>query len=289
MDKQRRNFLRKRVRRASSRSPQALRRRNHRLRRAAGPGASPGSPAAPKRMTFVTCAAATPTAGREDRPRHSRGDQTAKFLRSPAPTHDRGSHPPRRPGTHRARQGCARAQDPGVLRLGRPRRVRTVRDQSEKILCVGLNYARHARETNNPIPKLPILFKQVQQRAQQPRRHGEGIVDCRERFDYESELVIVMGKKARNVSEAEALSYVFGYCNGNDFTARDLPVAEQPVDDRQDLRRLRPARAYLVTADQVDPNNLKIEGNGKRRGTPVLEHQRHGVQLRTDRQLTPRR
>ena len=113
----------------------------------------------------------------------------------------------------------------------------------EKILCVGLNYARHARETNNPIPKLPILFNKFNNALNSHQGTVRVSAVPATNFDYESELVIVMGRSATNVSEADALSYVFGYCNGNDFTARDLQIAQQPVDDRQDLRRLRPARA----------------------------------------------
>ena len=80
-----------------------------------------------------------------------------------------------------------------------------------------------------------------------------------DKFDYEAELVIVMGKHARKVSEAEALDYIFGYASGNDFTARDLQSRVEPVDDRQDPGRLAPIGPYLVSADQVDANNLKLE------------------------------
>src|SRR5439155_1715766 len=82
-----------------------------------------------------------------------------------------------------------------------------------------------------------------------------------ERFDYESELVIVMGRKARNVSEAEALSYVFGYCIGHDFTARDLQSRSSQWMIGKTCDGFGLLGPYLVTADQIpDPNNLKIEG-----------------------------
>lgn len=92
----------------------------------------------------------------------------------------------------------------------------------EKIVCVGLNYARHARETNNPIPKLPILFNKFNSTLNAHRGTVRVSAVPAEKFDYEAELVIVMGRRASNVSEAEALSYVFGYATGNDFTASDL-------------------------------------------------------------------
>lgn len=130
----------------------------------------------------------------------------------------------------------------------------------EKILCVGLNYARHAKETGNPIPKLPILFNKFNNAL----NSHKGVVRVSDvpatNFDYESELVIVMGKRAHKVSEAEALSYVFGYCNGNDFTARDLQQRSSQWMIGKTFDGSGLLGPYLVTADQVDPNNLKIEG-----------------------------
>jgi 2-keto-4-pentenoate hydratase/2-oxohepta-3-ene-1,7-dioic acid hydratase in catechol pathway len=130
----------------------------------------------------------------------------------------------------------------------------------EKIVCVGLNYARHARETNNPIPKLPILFNKFNNSL---NCHG-GTVKVSAvpaaNFDYESELVIVMGRKASNVSEADALSYVFGYCNGNDFTARDLQSRSSQWMIGKTCDGFGVLGPYIVTADQCDPNNMKVVG-----------------------------
>jgi 2-keto-4-pentenoate hydratase/2-oxohepta-3-ene-1,7-dioic acid hydratase in catechol pathway len=130
----------------------------------------------------------------------------------------------------------------------------------EKIVCVGLNYARHARETNNPIPKLPILFNKFNNAL----NCHQGTVAVSKipatNFDYESELVIVMGRKAQNVSEAEALSHVFGYCNGNDFTARDLQSRSSQWMIGKTCDGFGLLGPYLLTADLVDQNNLKIVG-----------------------------
>jgi 2-keto-4-pentenoate hydratase/2-oxohepta-3-ene-1,7-dioic acid hydratase in catechol pathway len=129
-----------------------------------------------------------------------------------------------------------------------------------KIVCVGLNYARHARETNNPIPKLPILFNKYNNAL---NSHG-GVVRVSSvpaaNFDYESELVIVMGKRAHDVSEADALSYVFGYCNGNDFTARDLQGRSSQWMIGKTCDGFGLLGPYLVTADQCDPGNMKVVG-----------------------------
>ena len=130
----------------------------------------------------------------------------------------------------------------------------------EKILCVGLNYARHARETNNPIPKLPILFNKFNNAL----NAHQGTVQVSRvpatNFDYESELVVVMGRRARDVSEADALAHVLGYCNGNDFTARDLQSRSSQWMIGKTFDGSGLLGPYLVTADLVDPNNLKIVG-----------------------------
>ncbi len=130
----------------------------------------------------------------------------------------------------------------------------------EKIICVGLNYAKHARETNTPIPKLPILFNKYNNTL----NHHQGTIRVStipgQQFDYEAELVIVMGRRAANVSEAEALSYVFGYCNGNDLSVRDLQMRSSQWMIGKTCDGCAPIGPYLVTADQVpNPNNLKIE------------------------------
>ena len=130
----------------------------------------------------------------------------------------------------------------------------------EKIVCVGLNYAKHARETNNPIPKLPILFNKYNNAL----NCHNGVVQVSrvpaQKFDYESELVIVMGRKAFNVSEADAISHVFGYCNGNDFSARDLQNVSSQWMIGKTCDGFGLLGPYLVTADLVDQNNLKVVG-----------------------------
>jgi 2-keto-4-pentenoate hydratase/2-oxohepta-3-ene-1,7-dioic acid hydratase in catechol pathway len=130
----------------------------------------------------------------------------------------------------------------------------------EKIVCVGLNYARHARETNNPIPKLPILFNKFNNVLNTHNGTVKVSAVPAQGFDYEAELVIVMGRRASNVSEAEALSYVFGYATGNDFTARDLQQRSSQWMIGKTNDGFGPIGPYVVTSDLVgDPNQLKIE------------------------------
>jgi 2-keto-4-pentenoate hydratase/2-oxohepta-3-ene-1,7-dioic acid hydratase in catechol pathway len=130
----------------------------------------------------------------------------------------------------------------------------------EKIICVGLNYRRHAAEIGMPVPKQPVLFNKYNNALD---RHNGTInlpIDGAKKFDYEVELVMVIGKEAKNVNEAEALSYVAGYATGNDFTARDLQLetgGQWMIGKTPD--QFAPLGPYMVTADQIDPDNLKIE------------------------------
>ncbi len=130
----------------------------------------------------------------------------------------------------------------------------------EKVVCVGLNYRRHALEVGMPIPKQPVLFNKFNNALNPHKGTIKLPVGVATKFDYEVELVMVMGREARNVSEADALSHVAGYCTGNDFTARDLQLetgGQWMVGKTPD--QFAPLGPYLVTADQVDPSSLKIE------------------------------
>jgi 2-keto-4-pentenoate hydratase/2-oxohepta-3-ene-1,7-dioic acid hydratase in catechol pathway len=130
----------------------------------------------------------------------------------------------------------------------------------EKIVCVGLNYRKHAAEIGMPVPKQPVLFNKYNTAL---NHHGGAIklpVDAAFKFDYEVEMVIVVGKEAHNVSEADALSCVAGYATGNDFTARDLQLetgGQWMLGKTPD--QFAPLGPYLVTADQIDPDHLKLE------------------------------
>ena len=130
----------------------------------------------------------------------------------------------------------------------------------EKIICVGLNYRRHAQEVGMPLPRQPVLFNKFNNSL---LHHGGTIklpIAVSKKFDYEIELVIVMGKEAREVSEKDALSCVAGYATGNDFSARDLQLetgGQWMVGKTSD--GFAPLGPYMVTADQIDPNNLKLE------------------------------
>jgi 2-keto-4-pentenoate hydratase/2-oxohepta-3-ene-1,7-dioic acid hydratase in catechol pathway len=129
----------------------------------------------------------------------------------------------------------------------------------EKIVCIGLNYRRHAAETGQPVPKQPILFNKYNSAL---NCCGGAVAVSREKanqFDYETELVIVIGRTARNVSELDAFNYIFSYCTGNDFSARDLQSRSSQWMLGKTLDGSGLVGPWLVTADQVDGDNLKIE------------------------------
>ncbi|MDQ6421581.1 fumarylacetoacetate hydrolase family protein [Paenibacillus sp. LHD-117] len=128
-----------------------------------------------------------------------------------------------------------------------------------KIICVGLNYRQHAVETNAPIPEYPILFNKFNNTL---TGHGDDIPlpsKVTSKVDYEAELVIVIGKKAKYVTKEDALSHVFGYCNVNDLSARDLQMRTQQWLLGKTCDKFSPLGPYLVSADEVgNPNDLDI-------------------------------
>jgi 2-keto-4-pentenoate hydratase/2-oxohepta-3-ene-1,7-dioic acid hydratase in catechol pathway len=129
-----------------------------------------------------------------------------------------------------------------------------------KIICVGLNYRKHAEETNAPIPKYPILFNKFSNTL---TGHGAAIPlpnRVTNQVDYEAELVIVIGKKTKYVTVEQALTHVFGYCNVNDLSARDLQMRTPQWLLGKTCDKFSPLGPYLVTADEVrDPNQLNIQ------------------------------
>ena len=127
-----------------------------------------------------------------------------------------------------------------------------------KIVCVGLNYRRHAEETNAPIPTTPVLFSKFNNALAAP---GEDVPlpSNAEQYDYEAELCAVIGKTTRNVSETDALSHVLGYCNADDVSVRELQTRTSQWLLGKTMDKFFPIGPYLVTADEVgDPQALRI-------------------------------
>lgn len=128
----------------------------------------------------------------------------------------------------------------------------------EKIICIGLNYVSHGEECNLALPASPLVFSKFNN-ALAAHNQMISLPQTAEKFDYEAELVMVIGKEAANVSKEEALSYVFGYTVGNDLSARDLQLRTSQWLLGKTCDHFAPIGPYLVTADEVDPNNLAIK------------------------------
>jgi 2-keto-4-pentenoate hydratase/2-oxohepta-3-ene-1,7-dioic acid hydratase in catechol pathway len=138
----------------------------------------------------------------------------------------------------------------------------------EKIIMMGFNYRRHAAETGTPIPANPTLFNKFNNALNHHRGTIALPTTAAKQFDHEIELVIVFGRACRNVSEADALSYVAGYCTGNDFSARDLQYLTSQFMIGKTFDGFAPLGPYLVTSDLVgNPDNLRLECriNGEQR------------------------
>lgn len=131
------------------------------------------------------------------------------------------------------------------------------------IICIGLNYKFHAEETKAAIPQHPVVFMKLPNVVQHPSdpillpTHLKS-----DKVDYECELAVIIGKKARNVSKADALKHVLGYTCGNDVSARDW---QKHGGGGQWCRgksfdTFCPLGPVLVTADEIpNPNALGIK------------------------------
>lgn len=131
----------------------------------------------------------------------------------------------------------------------------------EKIICVGLNYADHARESNMAIPAEPVFFCKFSSAAQSPTAPVTlPPVSCQ--VDYEAELVVVIGRGGKNIAADDAPKHVAGYCCGNDLSARDWQLGKPGGQWLlgKSFDGFAPFGPALVTADEVpDPSNLAIE------------------------------
>jgi 2,4-didehydro-3-deoxy-L-rhamnonate hydrolase len=149
---------------------------------------------------------------------------------------------------------------PAGVRLGCP----IVRPS--KIICVGLNYTKHALESNMPLPKEPIIFFKATTALTGP---NDALIIPRKsvKTDWEVELAVVIGKKTSYVEEKDALNYVAGFCLHNDYSEREFQLERngQWVKGKS-CDSFAPIGPYLVTKDEVGKyNNLHmwLKVNGK--------------------------
>ncbi len=130
-----------------------------------------------------------------------------------------------------------------------------------KIICLGRNYRAHAEEQAKPLPARPLLFPKLPSAL---IGHGAPIPlpdpAIEDRVDYEAELAVVIGRRARGVSEAQALGFVAGYTILNDISGRRTQRAEKQWLRAKGFDGFAPCGPWIVTADEIpDPQALKIE------------------------------
>ncbi len=137
-----------------------------------------------------------------------------------------------------------------------------------KFIAIGLNYSDHAKESNMPIPKEPVVFTKATSCIAGP---NDTVVLPRGsvKGDWEVELAFVIGKTAKNVAEADALGYVAGYMICNDVSEREWQLERgQTWDKGKGFDTFGPIGPWLVTRDEIgDPQNLAmwLDVNGERK------------------------
>ncbi|WP_423747455.1 fumarylacetoacetate hydrolase family protein (plasmid) [Haladaptatus sp. SPP-AMP-3] len=128
-----------------------------------------------------------------------------------------------------------------------------------KVVCVGLNYKEHAEEGENPIPDEPVLFSKFPTTVRGPDDDITWDPEYTKEVDYEAELVVVIGRRAKGVSADEARDYVAGVTVGNDVSARDLQHGDGQWVRGKSLDSFAPTGPELVTLDEIDDvHNLDI-------------------------------
>ena len=136
-----------------------------------------------------------------------------------------------------------------------------------KMICIGLNYSDHAAETGATPPPEPIIFMKVNSAICGPDDDVR-IPKTSEKTDWEVELGFVIGKKAKYVSEAEAMDHVAGYCIVNDVSERSFQAERSGQWTKgKSCDTFGPTGPWMVTRDEIsDPQNLKmtLDVNGKR-------------------------
>jgi 2,4-didehydro-3-deoxy-L-rhamnonate hydrolase len=160
-----------------------------------------------------------------------------------------------------------RSLDPSTLPVVPQGRLAVPWTGMGKFIAIGLNYSDHAAETGAPTPKEPIVFMKTTSCAV-GAHHAVVLPKGSVKSDWEVELGVVIGSRARYVSEADALQHVAGYCVVNDISEREYQLERGGQWDRgKGCDTFGPIGPWLVTTDEVgDPQNLSmwLEVNGKR-------------------------
>ena len=137
--------------------------------------------------------------------------------------------------------------------------------EPSKIVCIGRNYAAHAAELGNEVPKEPLMFLKAPSSIVGPQE-AIVLVNYSKRVEHEGELALVMGRRCSRLSDSdEPLSYVLGYTCLNDVTARDLQKSDVQFDRAKGFDTFCPVGPHIET--ELNPSNVLVEThvNGNRR------------------------
>ncbi len=137
----------------------------------------------------------------------------------------------------------------------------------EKVICIGINYADHAQEMGGEPPEIPVVFNKFPNCITPPGGQIR-LPAISQQVDFEAELVVVIGKDGRHIPRESAMEHVFGYCCGNDISARDWqkgrPGGQWLLG--KTFETFAPIGPAIVTADEIpDPHRLGIQSrlNGR--------------------------
>jgi 2-keto-4-pentenoate hydratase/2-oxohepta-3-ene-1,7-dioic acid hydratase in catechol pathway len=131
------------------------------------------------------------------------------------------------------------------------------------VICIGLNYQKHATEANLRVPPYPVVFTKPADALTGPFNDVSIHPDAQGMLDYEGELTVVIGKDAKNVAEGDALSYVLGYTVGNDVSARNFQLPDTSGGQfcyAKSFDGFAPVGPCIVSPSLVpDPQKLRLE------------------------------
>jgi 2-keto-4-pentenoate hydratase/2-oxohepta-3-ene-1,7-dioic acid hydratase in catechol pathway len=159
----------------------------------------------------------------------------------------------------KAKAAAAKAPAAAKLMLGTVKPALPIA-RPPKFICVGLNYALHAKEGGHPFPTYPSFFLRVTTSLTAP---GAPVIrpKCSIQLDYECELTIVIGKGGRHIPEESALAHVFGYTCFNDVSVRDFQRKTTQWTPGKNFDSTGPVGPWVVTADELPPgaSGLRIQ------------------------------
>lgn len=128
-----------------------------------------------------------------------------------------------------------------------------------KIICIGLNYLDHVKESGLEVPSAPLIFSKFDTCVAAPEQPIILPANS-EQVDFEAELAVVVGRRAKNIKAEKAMDHVFGYTNFNDVSARDMQFADGQWQRGKSCDTFAPFGEYVATKDEIaDPHNLRIQ------------------------------